>query len=57
MSALEKFHVLTNGDSPGITADQAVKECEQMASVSNNLNAMEWYKLALQIEREKFVNV
>ena len=57
MSALEKFNVLTNGDSPGITADQAVKECEQMASVSNNLNAMEWYKLALQIEREKFVNV
>ena len=57
MSALEKFNVLTNGDSPGITADQAVKECEQMASVANNFDAMEWYKLALQIEREKFVNV
>ena len=57
MSALEKFNVLTNGDSPGITADEAVKKCEQMASAANSLAAMMWYRLALQIEREKVVNV
>jgi hypothetical protein len=52
---MQKFHTLTNGDSPGITPERAVKECEQMASLANSIDAQTWYKLALEIKHESLL--
>ena len=49
---MQKFHFLTHGDSPGISPEAAIKECEQMASVANSIDAATWYRLALQIQSE-----